>query len=239
VDGKTSPRAALVWLPDDATSVKLLYGRAFRAPNLYETWFDVLPGHPGRDLEPEEVETVELSASRRLGESLFLSAALYQSTFEGLIEQEVDADGGYHYFNASEARSRGGEVELTAHWSGGARAFASATLQRTRDGAGAPLTNSPERLFKVGLSLPVGGRLRASADATYESSRGTVYGTRTDDFTVVNALLRWQAGERIGVELQVRNLLDAGYAYPGGFEHAEAEIRQDGRSLNLRLSYGF
>jgi len=39
--GHTSnPRAALIWSPLDATVVKPLYGRAFRAPNAYERFYN-------------------------------------------------------------------------------------------------------------------------------------------------------------------------------------------------------
>ncbi|MGH7803957.1 MAG: TonB-dependent receptor plug domain-containing protein, partial [Candidatus Binatia bacterium] len=36
---QTSPRAALIWAATKTTTVKLLYGEAFRAPNLYEQYY--------------------------------------------------------------------------------------------------------------------------------------------------------------------------------------------------------
>ena len=66
--GTTNPRAALIYSLDDATTFKGLYGRAFRAPNLYELYAQDggLTQKPSRRLRPETIESFELVAERRL-----------------------------------------------------------------------------------------------------------------------------------------------------------------------------
>ncbi|GIX22587.1 MAG: hypothetical protein KatS3mg121_1370 [Gammaproteobacteria bacterium] len=57
-----NPRLALVWQATHAGTVKLLYGRAFRAPSfveLYNMNNPVVVGNP--DLEPETIDTLELA----------------------------------------------------------------------------------------------------------------------------------------------------------------------------------
>jgi iron complex outermembrane receptor protein len=236
----TSPRLALVWMPRPATTVKLLYGRAFRSPNLYELWYqegsvDSAKSNP--DLVPEKVDTVELAATHRLREGVFAGASVYASRFHGLIEQRVDpADDRLQFQNAAEARTLGGELELTAQTRNGMAAYASLGLQRTVEEATRErLTNSPARLLKAGLAGPLAERWRFGAEVSHESSRRTVYGTATPGVTLANALLAWQATARLTLELQVRNLLDREYGLPGGIEHSQPAIDQDGRTFTLRL----
>lgn len=48
VGGTTNPRLAVIWSPYDETTVKLLYGAPFRAPNPYELYFHDGGGHRKR-----------------------------------------------------------------------------------------------------------------------------------------------------------------------------------------------
>ena len=74
----------------------------------------------------------------------------------------------------------------------------------------------------------------------YDHGRLTVYGTRTDAYLVANVTLTTRSlGDRIGVSLSVRNLFDASYKTPGGFEHVQDGIAQDGRSFRLKMSLLF
>jgi outer membrane receptor protein involved in Fe transport len=44
---------------------------------------------------------------------------------------------------------------------------------------------------------------------------------------------------RAQVAISVRNLLDARYEYPGGLEHLQPAIEQDGRTWGVGLGYVF
>jgi outer membrane receptor protein involved in Fe transport len=81
-----SPRAALVTLPWQGSTLKGIYSEAFRAP----TAFDIYYGDPssqlagGRDLEPEKVRSIEASLEQRFGaQSLTFSA--YKSWWNDLL----------------------------------------------------------------------------------------------------------------------------------------------------------
>jgi len=239
----TNPRLALIYFPDRATSLKLLYGRAFRAPNLYETRYDdVRSAAKGNlDLRPEVVETAELVAERRLGESLFAEVSVFRSQFHDLIDQRLDpADGLYQYRNTVRATSTGAELDLRLRCCRGLLAYGSASYQRTEDDAtGERLSNSPRLLLKAGLSGHLTHDWRAAVELTRESGRSTVQGTTTDSFVLADASVSWEPEGPFSVELQVRNLLDTDYAYPGGFEHRQDAIVQDGRSFTLRLGARF
>ncbi len=56
-----NPRAALIWNPLERTTVKFIYGEAYRIPNAYELYYsdgNVTQANPG--LDPETIRTYEL-----------------------------------------------------------------------------------------------------------------------------------------------------------------------------------
>jgi iron complex outermembrane receptor protein len=82
--------------------------------------------------------------------------------------------------------------------------------------------------------------MRATWAQRFESARLTVHGVETDPYTLATLTLR-KASVYRGAELllQVRNVFDARYATPGGFEHRQASIPQDGRTWALRVGWTF
>ena len=56
-----TPRAGVVFLPRPSTSIKVLYGQAFRAPNPYELFYGATTqARMGIELEPERVQSAEI-----------------------------------------------------------------------------------------------------------------------------------------------------------------------------------
>lgn len=238
----TNPRLAVVYFPDRRTSVKLLYGRAFRAPNVYETRFgtddDATKGNPG--LQPERVATTELVVERTFRDTVSLGASLFRSRFDDLVEQRLDpADGLYQYQNAAGATSTGAEIDFRIRCCRGTMAYGSASYQRTVDHqTDERLTNSPLLLTKLGVTGHVAEHFRWALETRHESGRRTVQGGSTDSFLLINGNLGWDRG-RWRADLLVRNLFDEDYAYPGGPEHRQVEIPQDGRTFTLRVGVRF
>ncbi len=239
----TNPRGALVYFASPRATVKLLYGRAFRAPNGYEVHYeDPLSGAEGNpNLKPERIETAEAVWEQRLGQVLFGTVSVYQSRFRDLIEQATDPSNSLLQFqNMESATARGVELELKARLAGGLAAYGSYSFQRATSRSGATLTNSPEHIAKLGLSHPLRWGLTASADLLYETSRATVQDTRTDPYILANATLAFEpAGSPLRLQVQARNLLNTSYALPGGYEHRQAAIPQDGRNFAARVEYRF
>src|SRR6185312_4549052 len=94
--GTTNPRAALIFNLDHATTLKALYGRAFRAPNLYELYSQDggLTQKPSGRLRPETIESYEFVAERQLARTLRGTVSLYHFDAARLISIYSDsADG--------------------------------------------------------------------------------------------------------------------------------------------------
>ena len=234
----TNPRAAIVFNPSPSSTAKLLYGRAFRAPNIFETRYGT-GANP--DLDAERIETIEAIWEQRLSPSFFGTISLYQSRITDLIDQTVDGEGVFQFQNVGAALARGAELGFTARFAGGLSGYASYAYQKAKDGpGGAELTNSPAQAFKLGVSCPLIGPLHLSADLLYETGRLTVQDSRTAPYFLSNLTLSVDPGQLpVRVLAQVRNLFDVDYATPGGFQHRQAAIGQDGRNYAVRLEYRF
>ena len=99
----TNPRAAIVFNPSPSSTAKLLYGRAFRAPNIFESRYGT-GANP--DLKAERIETIEAIWEQRLSPSFFGTISLYQSRITDLIDQTADSDGDYQFQNVGAALAR-------------------------------------------------------------------------------------------------------------------------------------
>ena len=251
--GAVTPRAAVVYNPVKNSTVKLLYGEAYRAPNAYElNYRDEFAGYKANpSLGPERIRTGELVLEQVLAERLRCFASMYVNRINGLIDYEIDStDSLIQFRNLGRAGAIGTEAGFTAHLSRGALGFASISYQRSRDlDTDGKLTNSPEWMAKGGLSWPLRMIGFFSADIRYESSRLTVYDTRTDDYILTNFHLglepgTWNMGRDAGLEhlevvFSVNNALDVDYSTPGGYEHYQDRIMQDGRNFALKAQYHF
>ncbi len=81
-----NPRIALVYVPDKATSLKLLAATAFRAPSYAELYHHNNPSSVGNpDLKPEKISTLEFYAQRTFKERFLLSGNIYHSRIKDFI----------------------------------------------------------------------------------------------------------------------------------------------------------
>jgi iron complex outermembrane receptor protein len=236
--GTTNPRLALI-LGARGTTVKLLYGGAFRAPNNYELYYAddrtyKLPTHLG----PERIQTTELVAERRLGPHFLLTGSLYRYGLSDLIELVVDpVDSMYVFRNSNRVAARGGEVEIEADL-GGVTGRASYSLQRAiEQGTQTRLENSPQHLAKVNLAVPiVAKRVFAGVEAIAMSARLNARREQTPGFALMNFTLSSARGWRgMSASASVYNLFDRRYGDPGATELRQRAIPQDGRSVRLSL----
>ena len=81
-----NPRFALVWSALQNLTVKLLYGQAFRAPSFAEFRNQNNPVALGNDqLDPEEMETIELAFDYRPADELRLGLNLFSYEWDDII----------------------------------------------------------------------------------------------------------------------------------------------------------
>ena len=238
-----TPRAALVVLPRPQTSVKLLYGRAFRAPNAYELhYYNAVLDGAFPKLRPEQVQSTEIVWEESLSRHVRTTVTAFRYDAERIIEQRRLATGSLNqiYFaNVSNIVGTGVEAEVEARLSNGISTRVSQTFARVRDPrTAAAVSNSPAHVSKFGLQIPV-PHLFLSLEGQYVGERLTLTGETLGGFFTPNITLTSADDRRIGVSLGVYNAFDHAYADPGAEEHLQQAIRQDGRTVLARVRVAF
>jgi outer membrane receptor protein involved in Fe transport len=76
--GNLSPRAGLVWQPGPDDTIKLMYGEAFREPNIFE-----LSSDP--DLNPAVLTSMEICIAHSFGDLARISLSGYHSQIEDFL----------------------------------------------------------------------------------------------------------------------------------------------------------
>jgi outer membrane receptor for ferrienterochelin and colicins len=243
--GTFNPRLALIYnLPK--TTIKLLYGEAFRAPNVYEAYYGtggLLGSDPNPHLKPENITTYQLVVERYFGDHLRGAASAYYYTIDDLISQQINPVTGHLiYKNSEKIEAKGIELELEGKWASGLEGRISYALQEANNQeTGETLTNSPHHLVKFNLICPlIGEKLFAGLEARYMSARRTLADHSVDGFFTTNVtLFNQHLLKGLEVSASVYNIFDQHYGDPGAEEHRQDIIEQDGRTFWVKLKYGF
>lgn len=238
-----SPRGALIFQPADQTTVKLIYGQAFRAPTVFESQFAIPASATRVPLEPEQIRTTELVLEQGLTRNTRLTASLFHNQISDLISLSTDQLGSqFFYTNSGDAETTGGSIELEGTFARGIKGRASYTLQHTTDGAtGARLSNSPEHLAKLNLTVPFyREKVFGGVELQYMSETDNPRGEKVGGHFLTNLTLYGrEIVPGLDAAVSVYNLFDVDYSYPGGPEHRSAAIPQEGRTFRLKFTYKF
>ncbi|MCX6143216.1 MAG: TonB-dependent receptor [Ignavibacteriales bacterium] len=249
ISSSLTPRFALIANPFASSTAKVLIGQAYRAPNNYELYYAdplLFKSNPG--LFPEKITTYEFVWDQKISGTTLASISLYDNTINDLIDPRIDpSDSLLQNGNVSKVHARGIEAELMMQLKEGLHFDVSATYgTATNTASDIELTNFPKFVVKGRISLPVTEVIRLGLDGQYESSRTTVYETHTDPWFVLNLSVAARLAplvKNLAVEpsfsLRVNNLLNRWYQYPGGFEHRQPALTQNGRNFILTLAATF
>lgn len=241
LDGwSANPRVGLVLRPDADTSLKLLYGSAFRAPNAYERFYVLEDMVRNPLLRPERLRTAEVVAERYVGGRLRLTGSAYLTRIRGLVSQ-FEGDGLTWYANGGDVEAFGAEVEAERRWINGVVVRGSIARQHSHERPQhRPLANAPRTLGTLRVESPVGRRwLTAAADVQAVSSRLSLAGTEAPAYALAHFTLRWVPRPRASIAASVYNAFDQRYAVPVGIEFRQDLLGQDGRTVSVRATVGF
>jgi len=245
----TNPRLALIFKPTELDTIKLMGGRAFRAPSVYELTYNDggLTQVPSPTLNSESILTGELEYSRRFLESYVATGAAYVNRLTDLIEQVGEGDEAtpLSFVNRSEGLwTLGGELEVRREFRRGWMLAAQYSYQRTRlddPFGGDRIANSPEHLASARGVFPLFTRqLRLATRLTFDGGRLDRLAEMTERAVVWDLTLSGEAPV-LGLEYAagVRNLLDWRYAYPVGEDVQDVTLRQSGRFFVVDVSLAF
>jgi outer membrane receptor for ferrienterochelin and colicins len=239
--GTTNPRIGLIYGGSRRTTVKALYGQAFRAPNVYELYYQSSTSKENPLLKPEKIRTWELVVERSLGQGIRLSSSVYDYTIKNLITQEMEPSSGMLvYENAQKINAKGLEIQLTRKDAHGIQMQLSYTAQRALDAEShEPLSNSPRQVTQASLSAPlIKGKLFAGFETFYMGPRRTLSGDTVGGFMLSNLTFSSHKMFRnFELNAGLYNIFDKRYSDPGSEEHRQNSLEQDGRTFRVKIAY--
>ena len=241
--GTTNPRAALIYSPWDKTTLKFLYGQSFRAPNLFELFYNVPGNEANPSLRPETVRTMELVWEQYFANHFRMTVSGFYYPIRSLISQQVDpANGNAFFTNAGSLDLRGLDFELKRKLPGGLEGTVSYSFQDvTNPSVPMPVANSPRHLFQASLIAPlIKQKLFASMDLQYVSKRATLSGQYSPAYFAPNLTL-FSRDVLKGWEFSASlyNAFNHKYADAAGNGLVENVLSQDGRNFRIKVGYRF
>jgi iron complex outermembrane receptor protein len=239
-----NPRLALIYSAQPETTLKLIYGTAYRNPNAYELYYgQVLDYLPSTDLQPEEIATYEFNAEHFVNNNFRLITAVFLNDTKNLIGINSDpATGDLFFDNFGEVQALGAEIEAEYVSNNELRLRTSYSYVNTEDkDTGNELINSPNSMVRLNLSAPV---LRNKADGAlefrYMSERATEAGAIAGGYGITNITLSSkEIYKRLVLSASLYNLFDRQYFDPVSDEHTQDSIEQDGRTFRVKATYTF
>jgi len=238
----TSPRLALIHQPTPGLALKAMIGSAYRAPNVYERFYDDggILQKASPDLKPERIRSAELAADFRLGQNGRAGISVYRNQMRDMIDQVSDpADGLLVFANQAKVRAQGVEIDAENRWPAGYRLRGSVAWQQSKMADGSTLVNSPHLLGKLIFGMPVAYGWTASGEWLGLSARRSLNGS-VAGYGIANLVLASAPVAGIGqFSVGIYNVGDRRYADPASSNFTQDAIEQDRRRFRLRWLLAF
>ncbi len=250
--GYTSPRASIVYNPDDLTSLKFIFGNAFRAPNTFELfYFDPGLAKANKDILPERITSSEIAIERKLSNVLLANFSIFHFKMNELIEELFDTNDSLTFFdNKSMVQAIGAEFDLRYRLLKKLNFYFNTTLQYTSESNDfkEPYYNFPALMIKTGAYYLIGDCFFSSIELFSESGRETIEGFRTKPYVIGNLSFGFRQRNynndlgifnNIEARLKINNFLNTKHYLPSGWEHKQSQLIQRLRFVRFELGYNF
>lgn len=212
-----NPRIALVWQTSYKLTSKLLYGRAFRAPSFSELFAINNPvslGNP--DLEPEKIDTVELSFEYRPTYDARTKFTIFHYDVDGLIDYIDNAElsgAGRIAQNVHDQEGQGFELEASWQVNEVLVVAGNYSWQDSKSLAtGRSIPDAPRRLAYLDARWQVSPRWTWTAQLHRVAARERVMGdfrSEVPDYTLFDFSVQSQRLlSFMDVSFSIRNLFD-------------------------------
>jgi outer membrane receptor protein involved in Fe transport len=202
-----NPRVALIFHPYEAGNLKIMGGKAFRAPSIYELYYNDSGNTQvaSPNLQPESIYSGEIEYSHRFSATVSATLSAYGNLLDGLILPRGGTEPNpvtmtpavplYYVNSTAPVFTLGSEIEVRRDWRQGWMLSASYAFQHSRYLKGATLSdmfgskdspafrrvpNAPEHLASIRGAAPIVSR------ALLVSTRVSIEGPRFDRYDKVD-----------------------------------------------------
>jgi outer membrane cobalamin receptor len=180
--GTTNPRVGYVHEFENEVVFKLLYGRAFRAPNnneLYSINNPAVVGNP--DLKPETIETYEASIEIPFLRYFNINTSYFHNVIDDIIRLDHSQPSPYPFVNATgESTVDGIETELKCNFGKNRYGYLNASYQDSEDDQGQDLPYVADWMGNVGYNHEFFGKLNTNVNVHWIGERTRAEGDTRD-----------------------------------------------------------
>ena len=247
------PRAAVIVKPAEGGVLKLMGGRAFRAPSIYERQYNDggLSQVPAGDLGPESIFSGEIEYSQRFLRDWVALAAVHAGGALGIINTTPLPENPslIHYENSElPVLLAGADAEIRRDFRQGFMVSASYGYQVSRyvdrpDLADTRLINAPEHLASMRAVVPLVRELASAAlRVTLEAPRRiSLDDSATTDASVIADIAVSGFARRFGLRYTagLYNVTDQRWDVPIAGTFASRTMPQNGRTFLLDLAVAY
>lgn len=235
------PRIGLIYDITPTLTTKLLYGSAFRAPNIYERDYKFLDANVSNPNNSEElVYSYEAVAEWHPTNGLKLLGTAFYNDMEKILVQ----DNSLKFVNNGAYHTYGFELAGEKRWENGRQLKLTWTHTFVRDellNGGTWAAESPKNLVKLHYAEPLfDDTLRLGFEELFVDQRLTLENKIAPSchlFNINLALTKPIYGFQSS--LGIYNVFDQHFKAVGGSEHNQDTLTMDGRTVRFRLEYGF
>ncbi len=234
-----SPRLGIVHSPAKNQTIKLLYGESFRAPTINELYLENtggnIEGNP--DLKPETTRTTEVIWTAH-GTNQWITLNGFYNHVDDIISRNDTISLSSFENSDNDQFFHGLEFEYAIEIKENLLFNISGTYL-----GGLPESDfrQADRLGTLSINYRK-NRTNLNINTTYSGERNMAIGDQTttlDKYWLVNAKWQMLLNKRIGVNLNIRNILDKNYSTPTQRAIHTIPVSNRGREYFLGLNISF
>lgn len=238
-----SPRVGLIWHATPELTAKLIYSRAFRAPNVFERDFEIMPfryGNPNN--KAEHITSYEAIAEWQSDDGIKLLGSFFYNKMHDFLEIQEQSSMNI-YTNDDHMHMYGVELDAQKRWKEGRLLKASwaYTQGYDEDQCGVWAANSPRHLIKLHYAEPLFDKkanlalegLMVSRRKTLSDRSARAYSLLNLNLSTAQLFYGWQAS------VGIYNLFDSHYQMVAPEGHLQDTLDMNGRSVRFKLEYQF
>lgn len=252
-----SPRFSLIYSPWNSFSFKYMFNHSFRAPNIYELYYEETGIHAANPkLKPEKMYSNEFLIIHDINKNTRLELTYYHHMLHDLISMDNNMKT-TKFYNMVKVINQGVQASIQYKSDEGYFSELAYSYQNPIDESTKKrLENSPEHLLKLKASALFFDFWRISIENYYETSRLTLEDNatrkryKTSDYNLthlyssinINKLIDKFDNDlklpSLSLGINVRNLWDRLYYLPVGNEFKQLAVLQATRAIYFTLEFG-
>jgi outer membrane cobalamin receptor len=242
--GTVNPRVALIWDINEQITSKLLYGKAFRAPNFAEQYTQNNPVLLGnKNLDPETINTYEWALDFRPSSTLRTALNLYYYQISNLITAVPDPSRQTNiYQNSGNQDGYGTEYDFNWQWSEQWNVKGNYSWQHsTNEVTNRPVAGVPEHHVYVAFQWQFIHNWQFQPQINWIGGRTNLLGDNRNlsDYETIDFTLRGKKlFGHLDLSASLHNAFDTNYFEPAALQLPQ-NLPMPGRSFYLEASVNF